>query len=88
MPCTPASAAPPEIDPALTAGILARAGERGLAIGPVRDVRVGLRRYRPEVRLERDPVHPRVIHNYGHGGAGYTVSRGCAEEVADLLPAH
>ncbi|HWU91179.1 MAG TPA: FAD-dependent oxidoreductase, partial [Kofleriaceae bacterium] len=77
--------APAEIDPALTTGILARARERGLDIGPVRDVRVGLRPYRPEVRLERDPAHPRVIHNYGHAGAGYTLCRGCAEEVADLV---
>ena len=79
--------APAEVDPALTARILDHARAFGLAIGPVRDVRVGLRPYRLTVRLERDPAHPRVIHNYGHGGAGYTLSRGCAEEVAGFLAA-
>lgn len=79
--------APPAIDPAITARILARARELGIAHGEVRDVRVGLRPYRGDVRLERDASAPRVIHNYGHGGAGYTLSRGCAEEVADLVAA-
>lgn len=79
--------APPEVDPARTARIVGQARALGLAIGPVRDVRAGLRPYRPEVRLERDPRDPRVIHNYGHGGAGFTMCRGCAEEVAGLLAA-
>jgi D-amino-acid oxidase len=41
-----------------------------------------LRPYRPEVRLERDG---RVIHNYGHGGSGFTLCRGCAEDVVALV---
>ena len=44
--------------------------------------RVGLRPARPEVRLERVGD---VVHCYGHGGAGVTMSWGCAREVADLL---
>jgi D-amino-acid oxidase len=44
--------------------------------------RVGLRPARPEVRLERDGD---VIHCYGHGGAGVTLSWGCADEVLGLL---
>lgn len=47
---------------------------------------VGLRPGRPEVRLEAEPgPHGSlVIHNYGHGGAGVTLSIGCAEEVVAL----
>ena len=29
--------------------------------------------------------HGRIIHNYGHGGAGFTLCRGCAEDVAALI---
>jgi D-amino-acid oxidase len=49
--------------------------------------RVGLRPFRKSgVRVER--AHLRdgrtVVHNYGHGGSGFTLSWGCAEEVFDL----
>lgn len=44
--------------------------------------RVGLRPARPTVRLERVDD---VIHCYGHGGAGVTLSWGCAEEVLSLV---
>jgi D-amino-acid oxidase len=44
--------------------------------------RVGLRPTRSTVRLERAG---RVIHNYGHGGAGVTVSWACAREVTAML---
>ena len=74
--------ASPAIDPAITARILQHASALGVSIGAVRTVRVGLRPYRLEVRLERDG---RIVHNYGHGGAGFTLCRGCAEDVADLL---
>jgi D-amino-acid oxidase len=43
--------------------------------------KVGLRPARPEVRLERTGD---VIHCYGHGGAGVTLSWGCADEVTRL----
>ena len=46
--------------------------------------RVGLRPFRRSgVRLERDRIADgrAVIHNYGHGGAGFTLSWGCAHEV-------
>lgn len=75
----------PEIDPAITERVLAQARALGFDVGPIRRVRVGLRPYRPEVRLERDPLDPRIVHNYGHGGAGYTLCHGCAEDVATLL---
>jgi len=74
--------APPTPDPAITARILHHAAALGLAVGPVKRIRTGLRPYRAEVRLERTG---RIIHNYGHGGAGYTLCRGCAEAVAALV---
>jgi D-amino-acid oxidase len=45
--------------------------------------RVGLRPVRPSVRLEAEPLSAgRVLwHNYGHGGAGVTLSWGCAAEL-------
>jgi D-amino-acid oxidase len=44
--------------------------------------KVGLRPVRPAVRLERVGD---VVHCYGHGGAGVTLSWGVAEEVVALL---
>ena len=44
--------------------------------------RVGLRPARPTVRLERVED---VVHCYGHGGAGVTLSWGCADEVVSLV---
>ncbi|QLE70617.1 FAD-dependent oxidoreductase [Streptomyces rectiverticillatus] len=51
--------------------------------------RVGLRPARSPARLETDrlPNGARLIHNYGHGGAGVTVSWGCALAVAELADA-
>ena len=49
---------------------------------------VGLRPGRPTVRLEEAaPAHSgaRILHNYGHGGSGITLSWGCAADVVDLL---
>jgi len=45
----------------------------------------GLRPGRSVVRLESER-HPQgcVIHNYGHGGAGFTLAWGCADEVTAL----
>ena len=43
--------------------------------------KVGLRPVRPVVRLERVGD---VIHTYGHGGAGVTLSWGCAADVVGL----
>jgi len=49
--------------------------------------RVGLRPCRRSgVRVEADelPDGRAVIHNYGHGGAGFTLSWGCAQTVLEL----
>ena len=49
--------------------------------------RVGLRPFRKSgVRLEKEKLRDgrSVIHNYGHGGSGFTLSWGCAENVFAL----
>jgi D-amino-acid oxidase len=72
--------------------ILAAATELvpALAGARVRRHRVGLRPRRPSVRLEpeiRDAGRV-VVHCYGHGGAGVTLSWGCAAEVVEVVRAH
>lgn len=53
--------------------------------GKVRAVRRGIRPVRYAVRLELATFAGRtIVHNYGHGGAGFTVSWGCAGEVLSL----
>lgn len=44
----------------------------------------GLRPYRPSVRVEREPGK-NIIHNYGHGGSGFTLAFGCAQTVGGML---
>lgn len=60
--------------------------EPSLADAEILDHRVGLRPGRTEVRLELEelPGGRALIHDYGHGGAGFTLSWGCAEEVLKL----
>ena len=76
------------VDPATTSRIVAECG-RVLNIDKptVLAERVGLRPFRRSgVRLERDRLRDgrTVIHNYGHGGAGFTLSWGCAREVLEV----
>jgi D-amino-acid oxidase len=70
--------------PEVAASILRRALRLvpALAGAEVLGHRVGLRPARPEVRLGRVGD---VVHCYGHGGAGVTLSWGCADEVVSLL---
>lgn len=51
------------------------------------EYKVGVRPSRNEVRLEVEPFSTKtiVIHNYGHGGRGFTLSWGCAREVLKLI---
>lgn len=46
---------------------------------------VGLRPRRSAVRFEFDKKYPNIFHNYGHGGAGFTVAWGCAEELTEIF---
>ncbi|MEZ5965622.1 MAG: FAD-dependent oxidoreductase [Planctomycetota bacterium] len=75
--------------PAQTEAILARSRAvcPATADAVVREVAVGLRPGRSTVRLERTTLadgRP-LLHCYGHGGAGMTLSWGCATEVASLV---
>ncbi|KAI5860453.1 FAD dependent oxidoreductase [Durotheca rogersii] len=48
----------------------------------------GLRPFRGQnVRVERElrRTHSRIVHSYGHGGAGWSLSFGCAQDVATLV---
>lgn len=71
-------------------GILRRCAwiEPRLRDAEVLEHRVGLRPQRPEIRLERtESGGSTVIHNYGHGGSGVSLSWGCAEAVVELVAA-
>jgi D-amino-acid oxidase len=76
------------VDLATTSRIVAECS-RVLKIDPPKVVaeRVGIRPFRKSgVRVEREQLADNrpVIHNYGHGGSGFTLSWGCAAEVAAL----
>jgi D-amino-acid oxidase len=78
-------------DPAIAEAILTRcvAVEPRLRRARVLQYRVGLRPTRPQVRVEAQHLNGTVlIHNYGHGGAGVTLSWGCADDVFDLVRTH
>ena len=64
---------------------LCSAFSNGIAVGRRCENLVGLRPMRSAVRIERDPVHERLIHCYGHGGSGLTLSWGSADQVMKLL---
>lgn len=77
-------------DPATAAEVLARATALvpELAGARVLAHRVGLRPVRPAVRLEtRWDGDAAVVHCYGHGGAGVTLSWGCADDVLEQVRA-
>ncbi len=77
-----------QADPATTAAIVEECS-RALQIEPpeVLQARAGLRPYRHGgIRVSADRLADgrRVIHNYGHGGSGFTLSWGCARAVLAL----
>ncbi|WP_435176378.1 FAD-dependent oxidoreductase [Actinacidiphila sp. bgisy145] len=78
-----------DLDPEAAAAILDRctAVEPRLAAAKVLAHRIGARPTRSRVRVE--PIHRpdgrTTLHNYGHGGAGVTLSWGCAREVEALV---
>jgi D-amino-acid oxidase len=78
-----------ELDTQLSARMLTRAQQLEPLLNntTILHAGVGLRPGRKTIRLEKQTLSDArtVIHNYGHGGSGFTVSWGCAEEVIELL---
>ncbi|MDX1501909.1 MAG: FAD-dependent oxidoreductase [Thermoanaerobaculia bacterium] len=72
----------PEPRADLTEAIRARWRRAGVDPPASAGVQAGWRPVRTQVRLER---RGRVVHNYGHGGAGFTLAYGCALEVARIV---
>ncbi|MER7010978.1 FAD-dependent oxidoreductase [Saccharopolyspora sp. NPDC000359] len=77
-----------DVRPEVSAGIRRRcaAVDPRLADAEVLDELVGLRPGRESVRVDVEQYEgARIIHDYGHGGCGVSLSWGCAFEVADLV---
>jgi D-amino-acid oxidase len=77
-----------DVDPTATSRIVAEcSGVLNVNWPQVLAERVGLRPFRKTgVRIEHERLRDgrSVIHNYGHGGSGFTLSWGCAREVVHL----
>ena len=70
------------VSPAMARAIHARCRRIEQMLPRMTSTNAGIRPVRSEVRLELERVDDTpVVHNYGHGGAGFTVSWGCAREV-------
>ena len=78
----------PEVDGAQTRDILERCSQIEPTVADAAIIRraVGIRPGRAAVRLEAEQRADgrTVIHNYGHGSIGFTLSWGCALEVLAL----
>lgn len=78
-----------EPDPATAEAVRERCAALVPALRDARVVehKVGLRPVRPAVRLEAGRLRDGrpVVHDYGHGGAGVTLSYGCAADVVALV---
>jgi D-amino-acid oxidase len=78
-----------QVDPKDTQDILRKVAliAPGLKNIEVISEQVGLRPVRDAVRLEKENFDggKTVIHNYGHGGAGLTLSWGCAKDVVAIV---
>ena len=76
-------------DPKTSKDMLRRAQklEPRLKNAVIRRAGIGLRPGRKSIRLEQDVLADKrlVIHNYGHGGAGFTTAWGCADNVIEIL---
>ncbi|KAI0389713.1 nucleotide-binding domain-containing protein [Xylariaceae sp. FL0594] len=86
-----------ELDLTLDSPIIVRMRERcerflpalkNARLDPDYPLAQGLRPFRAKnVRVERELRRngSRIVHSYGHGGAGWSLSFGCAQDVLDLV---
>jgi D-amino-acid oxidase len=80
--------ADPVADAEVADGILRRCSEvfPAIATAEVLGHRTGIRPQRPQIRLEHIDLGGRhLVHNYGHSGAGVSMSWGCADDVAEMV---
>lgn len=80
--------ADPAPDPRVAAAIVERCANifPWISTAEVVGHRGGIRPSRPKIRLEHEVVDGRhIVHNYGHSGAGVSLSWGCAEEVTEIV---
>ena len=81
-----------DVDPAISAAILERCSRfyPAFAETEIFQHKVGLRPGRDAVRLESEQLRTGqlVIHNYGHGSIGHTLSWGCAADVVRRVAEH
>jgi D-amino-acid oxidase len=82
----------PDEAPERVAAILDEIWRRCVAMTPALSAarvgahRWGLRPVRPRVRLDTEESGGTlIVHNYGHGGAGVTLSWGCADDVLQIV---
>jgi D-amino-acid oxidase len=77
-----------EIDQSDNERMIRDSGLIGARVSPesVIETKVGFRPCRDAIRLEVESINgSHVVHNYGHGGGGYTLSWGCAMDVVNLV---
>jgi len=80
------SAMVPDLD--IAAGIIQRCSRVVPAIAEAKVLghRTGIRPQRPSIRLEHEDLGGRhIVHNYGHSGAGVSLSWGCADDVTEIV---
>ncbi|GIF20686.1 D-amino-acid oxidase [Actinoplanes tereljensis] len=80
--------ADPAPDPAVATAIQARCGDifPEIRTAEVLGHRGGIRPSRPKIRLELEEIDGRyIVHNYGHSGAGVSLSWGCADDVTAIV---
>jgi len=74
------------VDPLVVDQLIARCQNIAPQLTDISSIKsyVGIRPGRNLIRLEKEEQN-NLIHNYGHGGSGFTVAWGCARSVLELV---